>query len=59
MTSQSREQMKEKVTEILLQLTEPERKILSAVLRLEAENLYLEKPRVKEEIIAEIRKMIL
>lgn len=59
MTSQSREQMKEKVTEILLQLTEPERKILSAVLRLEAENLYLEKPRVKEEIIAEIRKVIL
>jgi hypothetical protein len=58
MAPQSREQLKEQVRAVLLALTEPERKLLSAVLKLEAENLYLERPRVKEDIITEVRKVI-
>jgi small-conductance mechanosensitive channel len=56
--TQSREQMAEQIKRILFGLTEPERKLLNTVLKLEQENLYLEKPQVRQDIIAEIRKVI-
>ena len=58
MATQSREQMAEQIKRILFSLTEPERKLLNTVLKLEQENLYLEKPQVRQDIIAEIRKVI-
>ncbi len=58
MATQSREQMAEQIKRILFGLTEPERKLLNTVLKLEQENLYLEKPQVRQDIIAEIRKVI-
>jgi hypothetical protein len=43
---------------ILLALSEEERKIFTAVFRIEREKLFLKQPSVKDDILAEIRKVI-
>jgi len=58
MPTQSREQVAEQIRSVLLGLSEPERRLLNAVLKLEQENLYLDRPRVKDDIIAEVRRVI-
>ena len=58
MPTQSREQVAEQIRSVLLGLSEPERRLLNAVLKLEQETLYLDRPRVKDDIIAEVRRVI-
>ena len=46
------------VRKILLALSDEERKIFTAVYRIEREKLYLKQPSVRDDILAEIRKVI-
>ena len=49
---------KEEVLELLGSLTEPERKLLSRILVIEQNNLHLEKPRVKNDLVKAIKEVI-
>ena len=49
---------KEQIRKILTELSEPERKLLSQILKVEQENLHLERPRVKARILRLVREGI-
>lgn len=49
---------KDKILKILTELSEPERKLLSQVLKLEQENLHLKAPRLKADILRFVREVI-
>lgn len=49
---------REQTRNILLQLTEVERRLLSAVLRVERDNLHLQKPHVREPLLKAVREIV-
>lgn len=49
---------KQRIIEILNQLTEDERKLFSAVMQVERENLHLERPHVKQDLLQRVREYI-
>ena len=54
----SRPAVREQIVEVLKELNEQERELLSRVLRIERDKLYQERPRVKEEILRAVREVI-
>lgn len=50
--------LKEKTRAILLELAEPERKLLTSVLRVERDHLHMKKPHVKESLLKAVREVI-
>lgn len=51
-------EVKEKVTGLLKELSETERKLLSAILKIEGDNLHLTKPHVVNDMITAVRDHI-
>lgn len=49
---------KQRIIDILSALTEEERKLFTAVMQLERDNLHLEKPHVKADLLAKVREYI-
>ncbi len=58
MTKDNTESVERQIKKILVALSPEERSIFTAVFRIEREKLFLRQPSVKEEILAEIRKVI-
>ena len=56
--SRSRDKVKASILEVLSGLTEDERRLLSEVMRVEAENLHLKKPHIKDELVKKVRQVI-
>lgn len=50
--------MKQKIVEILKQLSRPEQELLFRVLKIESEWLWSDRPRVKENILKAVREVI-
>jgi len=46
------------IREILAQLSERERKLLSEVVRIERENLHIKHPALKTELLAKVKEVI-
>ena len=58
MATRSEEKLKSEIMKVLQGLSEEERQIFSEVLKIEAANLYLERPRVKDDLLQAVRKAI-
>ncbi len=58
MSKDNTQSVEYQLKKILLALSEEERKIFTAVFRIEREKLFLKQPSVKDDILAEIRKVI-
>ena len=58
MATRSKEKLKSEIMKVLQGLSEEERQIFSEVLKIEAANLYLERPRVKDDLLQAVRKAI-
>ena len=58
MAIHSRDKLKAEINLVLQVLSEEERRIFSEVLKIEAANLHLEKPRVKDDIVQAVRRAI-
>lgn len=51
--------VREKTKEVLLRLTEEERRVLSAVLKIERDNLHLRKPHgVRDDLLKAVREIV-
>lgn len=57
MVRKTHAQVKEDVMRVLQDLTEPQRRLFTEVLRIESENLHLERPRVKDDIVQAVRRI--
>ena len=49
---------RQKIIEILNALSDEEKKLFSAVMQIERENLHLAKPHVKQELLQQVREYI-
>lgn len=60
MSDQKRkEEVRQAKLKVLLDLSKEEQRLLSRVLRVEAENLHMERPRVKDDLLKIVREEIL
>lgn len=58
MNDGSRERVKSEIMRVLGGLTEDERKLFSEVIKIEAANLHLERPRVTTELLEAVRRAV-
>ena len=58
MTDESRDRVKDEFVKILSELSKPQQKLFQLVLAIESENLHLQIPRVKTELLDAVRKAI-
>lgn len=49
---------KQQIIDILSSLSEAERKLFSAVMQIERDNLHLDRPHVKQELLQKVREYI-
>ena len=54
----SRDKVKSAIMSVLQSLSEEERRLLGEVMRLEAQNLHLRKPQIKEDLVKVVRQVI-
>jgi hypothetical protein len=50
--------LKEQTRAILLELSETERKLFSAILRVERDHLYMKRPHLKDPLLRAVREVI-
>jgi hypothetical protein len=58
MVESGRERVKSEIMRVLGALTDDERKLFSEVIKIEAANLHLERPRVTTEILEAVRRAV-
>ena len=58
MTAESQSEVRERIVASLSKLTDEEQQLLKKVLRIEREFLHMDRPRVKEPILAAVREQI-
>lgn len=56
--ARSREKVKAEIGKVLSALTKDEQRLLSQVIRIEDENLHLPRPRVKDDLVRQVRLVI-
>ena len=58
MPDYSHRKIHDEIKSILLELNEREQTLLSAVIRIERDNLHIERPRLKSELLNKVREVI-
>ena len=58
MPDQSHRKVHDEIKSILLKLSEREQTLLSAVIRIERDNLHIRRPRLKPELLNKVREVI-
>ena len=58
MKEKERESIRNRMVEILKELSDEEKELLCRVLKIEAEKLYLSKPQIKQDILKAVREII-
>jgi hypothetical protein len=58
MTDPAMASAKQRIIDILNSLTEDERKLFTAVVQIERENLHLERPHVKADLLGKVREYV-
>ena len=57
MSEQSHGQVHDKIKSILLSLTEREQSLLSAVVRIERDNLHIKQPNLKSDLLKKVKEL--
>ena len=58
MPDQSHSTVQDEIKSILLALSQHERTLLSAVVRIERENLHIKRPNLKSELLKKVKEVI-
>ena len=58
MPDPSHRKVHDEIKSILLELSERERTLLSAVIRIERDNLHIQQPRLRSELLNKVREVI-
>ena len=57
MSEQSHSKVQDEIKSILLSLNERERTLLSAVVRIERDNLHIKQPNLKSELLRKVKEL--
>ena len=57
MSEYSRSKVQDEIKSILLSLTEREQELLSAVVRIERDNLHIKQPNLKSELLKKVKEL--